>query len=302
MITNRSRRRFFGAAAAAAAWPVLSRVPGAESAAVRLAPDAPDAVRGGPLKIGVAAYSMREFTLDQALDLARTLGVKYMTFKDVHVPRIDPPDATRALRAKIQAAGITIMGGGTITIPNDPAKIKKEFEYAKNAGFPLIFVDPEPGALDTIEQLAKSYDIRVAIHNHGPEDKRWPRPQDAYAAVKSRDKRLGLCIDIGHTLRTGTDPVQACRECRDRLYDMHVKDLAVKSDKESQVEVGRGVIDFPGLFRTLIEIGYQGQVGLEYEIKARDPLPGMIESMAYMRGVLAAVNAQRSSLNSPRGL
>jgi sugar phosphate isomerase/epimerase len=107
--------------------------------------------------------------------------------------------------------------------------------------------------------------------------------------VKSRDKRLGLCIDIGHTLRTGADPVQACRECRDRLYDMQVKDLAVKSEKESQVEVGRGVIDFPALFKTLIDIGYQGQVGLEYEIKPKDPLPGMIESMAYMRGVLAAV-------------
>jgi sugar phosphate isomerase/epimerase len=232
---------------------------------------------------------MREFPLDQALDMARRLGVTQMTFKDVHIPRTDPPEATRALRAKIEAAGITINGGGTITLPNDPVKIKKDFEYAKNAGFPLIFVDPEPAALDTIEQMAKTYDIKVAIHNHGPEDKRWPRPQDAYAAVKSRDTRLGLCIDIGHTLRTGTDPVQACRECHDRLYDMHVKDLAVKSEKESQVEVGRGVIDFPALFRTLIEIGYQGQVGLEYEIKAKDPLPGMIESIAYMRGVLAAV-------------
>jgi sugar phosphate isomerase/epimerase len=282
MTTNRSRRRFLGTAAAAAAWTSLGRVPGADSA--------PLAGRsGGRLKLGLASYSMREFPLDQALAWAKLMGVTYMTFKDVHIPRTDPPEATRALRAKIEAAGITIMGGGTITIPNDPAKIKKEFEYAKNAGFPLIFVDPDPGALDTLEEMAKTYDIRVAIHNHGPENKNWPRPQDAYAAVKSRDKRLGLCIDIGHTLRTGTDPVQACRECRDRLYDMHVKDLAVKTAKESQVEVGRGVIDFPGLFKTLIEIGYQGQVGLEYEIKSKDPLPGMIESMAYMRGVLAAI-------------
>ncbi len=275
MISDRSRRHFFGAAAVAAAWPLLGRMAGAEPATL-------SAGGGGALKLGVASYSMRAFTLDQALDMAKQMGVKSMTFKDVHVPRTDPPDATRALRAKIEAAGITIMGGGTITIPNDPAKIK-------NAGFPLIFVDPEPAALDTIEQMAKTYDIKVAIHNHGPEDKRWPRPQDAYAAVKSRDKRLGLCVDIGHTLRTGTDPIQACRECRDRLYDMHVKDLAAKSDKESQVEVGRGVIDFPALFKMLIDIGYQGQVGLEYEIKAKDPLPGMIESMAYMRGVLAAV-------------
>jgi sugar phosphate isomerase/epimerase len=288
MTTNRSRRRFFGTAAAAAAWTSLGRVPGAESAT-------PAAGGGGRLKLGLASYSMREFPLDQALAWAKLMDVKYMTFKDVHIPRTDPPEATRALRAKIEAAGITIMGGGTITIKNDPAQIKKEFEYAKNAGFPLIYVDPDPAALDTLEQMAKSYDIKVAIHNHGPENKNWPRPQDAYAAVKSRDKRLGLCIDVGHTLRTGTDPVAACRECRDRLYDMHVKDLASKTEKESQVEVGRGVIDFPGLFRTLIEIGYPGQVGLEYEINAKAPLPGMIESMAYMRGVLAALSTTKSS-------
>lgn len=286
-----SRRAFFGTAAAAAAWTTVGpstrlgagRVGGAESATL------PPPSRS-PLTLGVASYSMREFTLDQALDMARTLGVTSMTFKDVHIPRTDPPATTRALAAKIRAAGITIMGGGTITLPNDPAQIKKDFEYAKNAGFPLIFVAPDPAALDTIEQMAKIYDIKVAIHNHGPEDKHWPRPQDAYAAVKSRDKRLGLCIDIGHTLRTGTDPVQACREARDRLYDMHVKDLAVKTDKDSQVAVGRGVIDFPALFRTLVDIGYQGQVGLEYEINAKDPMPGMIESLAYMRGVLAAVS------------
>ena len=281
MMVDRSRRRLLGLAATAGASTLVGRLAGTASAA--------GVSGGGALKLGVASYSMREFTLDQALDMARQLGVKYMTFKDVHIPRTDPPEVTRALRAKIEAAGITIMGGGTITIPNDPGRAEREFEYARNAGFPLIFVDPDPGVLDAIERLAKAYDIRVAIHNHGPEDKRWPRPQDAYAAVKSRDRRLGLCIDIGHTLRTGTDPIEACRECGDRIYDMHVKDLAVKTEKESQVEVGRGVIDFPALFKTLISIGYQGQVGLEYEIKAKDPLPGMIESMAYMRGVLAAV-------------
>jgi len=289
MTIHPSRREFFGttAAVAASAWAVRLR-------ASRFGETGSDAAgpqdgKRPPLKLGVASYSMRQFPLDQALAWAKTMGVTYMTFKDVHIPRTDPPEATRALRTKIEAAGITIMGGGTITIPNDPVQIKKEFEYAKNAGFPLIYTDPDPAALDTIEQMAKTYDIKVAIHNHGPENKNWPRPQDAYAAVKSRDKRLGLCIDIGHTLRTGTDPVAACRECRDRLYDMHVKDLAVKTDVNSQVAVGRGVIDFPGLFKTLIEIGYQGQVGLEYEINPRDPLPGMIESMAYMRGVLAAV-------------
>jgi sugar phosphate isomerase/epimerase len=286
MTTHLSRRAFLGTTAAAAA---LSAVP----ASLKAQP-APGRAPDGPLKIGVASYSLREFPLDRALEMAKRLNVRYMTFKDVHIPRTDPPEATRALRAKIEAAGITIMGGGTITLPNDPAQIKKDFEYAKNAGFPLIFVAPAPEALDTIEKMAQTYDIKVAIHNHGPEDKHWPRPADAYAAIKSRDRRLGLCIDVGHTLRTGTNPVESCRQFKDRLYDMHVKDLAVKTDRDSQVEVGRGLIDYPALFRTLIDIGYQGQVGLEYEINAKDPLPGMIESIAYMRGVLAGIGGRRT--------
>jgi sugar phosphate isomerase/epimerase len=277
-----SRRAFVGAAAAATAWATTGRTALGRSGAPRRA-------EGGRLKLGVASYSLRKFTLDQALEMARTLGIQYMTFKDVHLPRTDPAETTRALRKKIEAAGITIMGGGTINLPNDRAAIQKDFAYAKNAGFPLIFVSPDPAAMDVIEEMARQFDIKVAIHNHGPEDKRWPRPQDAYAAVKNRDKRLGLCIDVGHTLRTGVDPVQACRECRDRLYDMHVKDLAVATDSRSQVAVGRGVIDFPALFRALIDINYQGQVGLEYEINEDAPLPGMIESLAYMRGVLASI-------------
>jgi sugar phosphate isomerase/epimerase len=276
-----SRRTFVGTTAGAAAWAGWARGSRADGATA-------PADRISRLTLGIASYSFREFTLDQALDMAKTLGVTHMTFKDVHVPRTDPPEATRALRAKIEAAGITIVGGGTINVANDPVQIKKEFEYAKNAGFPMIYTSPVPAALDTLEQLAKSYDIKVCIHNHGPEDKLWPRPQDAYAAIKSRDRRMGLCVDVGHTLRTGTDPVQACRDVRDRLYDMHVKDLAVATDEKSETKVGRGVIDFPALFRTLIEIGYKGQVGLEYEIEPKNPLAGMIESMAYMRGVLAA--------------
>ena len=273
-----SRRHFVGIAAAATAWAAAGRV-----AAQSSSPRAPR------LRLGVASYSMRELTLDLALEGAKTLGITSMTFKDVHLPRTDPPEATRALAAKIRAAGITIAGGGTITLPNDPAQIRKDFEYAKHAGFPLIFISPEPAALDTIEQMVKTYDIRVAIHNHGPEDKWWPRPQDAYAAIKSRDKRVGLCVDIGHTTRTGTNPAQAIRECRDRVYDTHIKDLRVATENHSDIEVGRGVINIPEVFKALLDIGYQGQVGLEYEINAKSPIPGMIESIAYMRGVLAAL-------------
>jgi sugar phosphate isomerase/epimerase len=181
------------------------------------------------------------------------------------------------------------MGGGTITMPNDPAQIRRDFEYARDAGMPMIYASPDPAALDGIERLAVEFDIRLAIHNHGPEDKWYPAPADAYQAIASRDRRLGLCVDVGHTLRAGADPVDAILKHRDRVYDLHVKDLTSATDRESQVEVGRGLMDVPRLMRALLEIGYQGQVGLEYEIKPDDPLPGMIESIAYMRGVLSAV-------------
>ena len=275
-----TRRAFLGTAAAAIAAPAL--------AARGNRPTAP-AAAARTLKIGIASYSMRKFTLDQALAMANTIAVRYMTFKDVHLPRTDSPEAITANRRKIEAAGIAIMGGGTITMKNEPEQIRKDFAYAKLAGFPLIYAAPEPAALDFIEQMVKEHDIKLAIHNHGPEDKAYPAPKDAYLAIKDRDRRMGLCVDIGHTSRTGTDFVQAIIDYKDCVYDLHVKDLSDPMNKDAQVEVGRGVFDIPRLFRTLLQIGYEGQVGLEYEIKEDDPLPGMIESIAYMRGVLAAV-------------
>jgi sugar phosphate isomerase/epimerase len=265
----------------------LGNRPGALTGAAG-APLAP-AGRPEPLKFGLASYSLRHFKLDQALAMARTANIRFMTFKDVHVPRTDTPEAIRGHRETIAAAGITIMGGGTITMPNEPDQIRRDFEYAKAAGFPLIYASPDPAALDFIEEMVKEHDIRLAIHNHGPEDKWYPRPQDAHRAIKDRDNRLGLCVDVGHTMRTGTDPIAAILELKDRVYDLHVKDLADPKDDKSQVEVGRGVLDVPRLLKTLLQIGYSGQVGLEYEIKPEDPLPGIIESLAYMRGVLAVI-------------
>lgn len=283
-----ARRTFLlsaGAVIAGARWPAAARAADAASDPAR---------RSEPLKIGLASYSLRNFPLDRALEMAQAANVRYMTFKDVHIPRTDPPDRIRANRARIEAAGITIMGGGTINMPNDQAQIRKDFEYAKLAGFPLIYASPDPAALDYIERLVKEFDIRLVIHNHGPEDKWYPAPQDAYRLVQARDRRMGLCVDIGHTLRTGTDPVQAILECRDRVYDLHVKDLANARDRDSQVEVGRGVIDVPKLLRALLHIKYEGQVGLEYEIKPDDPLPGIIESIAYLRGVLSGITSSAS--------
>jgi sugar phosphate isomerase/epimerase len=275
-----SRRTFLAAALGAAAAPALPGPPLLRAAAFPRR-----------LKLGLASYSVRKLSLDQALELCRELGIAHINLKDFHLPMTDPPEVTAATRRKIEAAGLTIMGGGTITLKNDPAQVRKAFEYAKAGGFPLMVVAPEPAAFDVIEAMIEEFDVKVAIHNHGPEDKHFPAPQDAYKLLQGRDPRFGLCMDIGHATRAGADPVKTVDECRDRLLDLHVKDLRVKTDRDSQTEVGKGVLDIPGLFRALLRTSFTGHVGLEYEINEASPQVGIKESFAYMRGVLDALEA-----------
>jgi sugar phosphate isomerase/epimerase len=138
----------------------------------------------------------------------------------------------------------------------------------------------------------KEYNIMAAIHNHGPEDKGFfPGPQDVLKAVKGMDERVGLCVDLGHTARTGTNPLEGVKMAGKRLHDIHSKDLADMMNKDSQVAVGDGVLPIPQIFQYLMKSGYKGGVMLEYEINADNPLPGMQKSFAYMRGVLAGLKA-----------
>jgi sugar phosphate isomerase/epimerase len=154
---------------------------------------------------------------------------------------------------------------------------------------PLIVATADPRILPRIERFAGTYDIKVAIHNHGPEDRFYPAPQDALKHIRDMDARMGLCIDVGHTVRTGTDVVAAIAEAGPRLLDMHAKDLRDLAVPESQCIVGEGAIPFPEIFQQLMAMRYSGHVNLEYEIDEDDPLPGMQQSFAYMRGVLAGL-------------
>jgi inosose dehydratase len=276
-----SRRVFLGTSALAVG---AAATPSWASAA----PVAASAAAGGP-KLGLASYTMRKFTLDQTLDFCKELGIAHINFKDVHLPMTDPPEAVDAALKKVAAAGLTVMGGGTITLKNDEAQVRKAFEYARRAGFPLMVTAPDPAAFDIIEKLIVETGIKVAVHNHGPEDKFFPAPQDAYKLLKGRDKRFGLCMDIGHATRAKVDIVKTVDEVKDRLLDVHVKDLKNKDDKDSQTEVGKGALDIAGFFRALKKVGFNGHVGLEYEINAESPQVGIRESFAYMRGVMAAI-------------
>jgi sugar phosphate isomerase/epimerase len=201
------------------------------------------------------------------------------------------PTAEQEALADYASAGIKLHAAGAIYFPKDEdADIRSKFEYCKRAGIPVIVAgDPAFETLPRIEKFVRQYDIRIAIHNHGPEDKVWPSPLDVLKAVRNLDPRIGCCIDVGHTMRAGTDVVEAIHRTGPRLFNIHMKDLADSTSKDSQVAVGEGVMPVAKIFEALAAARYQGFVDLEYEIHPEDPMPGVISSFAYMRGVLAGL-------------
>lgn len=242
-----------------------------------------------PIRLGIASYTFRKFDQAHLIDFMHQLKTPYLNLKDVHLP-MTPLDQVASRAAEYRAAGLKLTAAGTITFnKDDDDDMRAKFEYVKAAGIPLIVGAPTHEVLPRLEKFIKQYNIRVGIHNHGPEDKNFPSPFDVLAAVKNMDPRIGCCIDVGHTMRTGTDPVEAIRKAGPRVFDIHMKDLAEERVKESQVAVGEGLMPVRDIFRALIDMRYPGQVDLEYEIHEDDPMPGVVESFAYMRGVLAGM-------------
>lgn len=249
----------------------------------------------GTIKLGVASYSFRKFPREKAIQMTKEIGTPYINIKSFHLPLESTPEQIDQARKEFEDAGLKIVGGGTIRFEKyDEAEIRHAFEYGKRAGMPLLVVMPDRDTLPKLEKFVKEYDIKIAVHNHGPEDKNFPTPQSALKIVKNMDPRCGLCIDIGHTARTGVDVVESIAEAGSRVLDMHTKDLRDFKEKNSQCDCGDGKMPFPAIFQQLVKIGYQGYCNLEYEIHDTDPMPGMQRSFSYMRGVLKGLGYAES--------
>ncbi len=220
--------------------------------------------------------------------MTKRVGLKYIAFKSFHLPLDSTPAQIQAVVAKVKEAGLILYGGGVISMKKED-QVHNAFDYAKAAGMKVIIGVPAPELLPLVNKKVKQYDIKVAIHNHGPTDKIYPTPASAYERIKDLDKRIGLCNDIGHTQRAGVDPAVSGEKYADRLLDVHIKDVSEAAAKGHGVEIGRGVIDIPKFLKTLVKIKYSGIVSFEYEKDANDPLAGLAESVGYVRGVLAAI-------------
>src|ERR1700677_1310674 len=254
-----SRRNFVRSSAlAAAAYATSSAVP-----ATGLAAPAHDAA--SPVNLGLCSYTFRNFDRAQLIGFMKQLNVLALNAKDVknHLP-MDPAEEAKALD-DYHAAGIQLHAVGTVYFPKDEDDdIRSKFEYAKRAGVSVIVAgDPAPGTLPRIEKFVKEYDIRFAIHNHGPEDKLWHSPLDVLRVVGNMDPRMGCCIDVGHTARTGSDVVQTIHEVGPPLFNMPTKDPTDFQSTESQVSVRDGQMPVLRIFEALIANNYKGFVDLE---------------------------------------
>lgn len=238
--------------------------------------------------LGIAAYTVHKLPFERGIEVTKRAGLKHYCMHPIHVPIDSPTQRIAEAAAKVRSAGLDLYACGVVYM-HTPVEVDRAFEYAKVAGVPLIVGVPSPNLLPLVNEKVQKYDIRVAIHNHGPGDKVYPTPDVAYEKIQNLDRRVGLCIDIGHTLRYGGDPSAAAERFANRLWDVHMKDVTAATAAGQCIEAGRGVIDIPRFLRVLDKIGYAGVVSFEFEKDAHDPLPGLAESVGYVRGVLAVI-------------
>jgi inosose dehydratase len=235
--------------------------------------------------LGFAGYSFARFDIDKMIAMLQKLNVKNLSLKEIHLPLNSSNEAIEAAKKKFADGGINVYTVGVIYMRSKEA-VDQAFEYARKVGVEMIVGVPNQDLLSYAEAKVKETNIRLAIHNHGPEDKLYPSPKDIYDRIKNFDPRVGLCIDIGHTLRAGVLPEKTVKEYRDRLFDLHLKDVTAMAKDAKVIEIGRGAINYPAFMEALKKVNYKGVCSVEYEKDMTDPLVGMAESVGFVKGIM----------------
>jgi sugar phosphate isomerase/epimerase len=238
-----------------------------------------------PLNIGMAGFTFYKFDLEKTIAMMQRVGILNLSLKEFHLPLNSNAETIQSTMKKFKDAGINIYTVGVIYMKSKEA-VDQAFQYAKNVGVDMIVGVPNYELLEYAEEKVKEHNIKLAIHNHGPEDKLYPSPKDIYDRIKNMDARMGLCIDIGHALRAGTLPEKAIREYKDRLFDLHIKDVNSSAKDAKAIEIGRGAIDFAAVIESLRKVKFQGVCSIEFEKDMSDPLPGIAESVGFFKGVM----------------
>ncbi len=221
-------------------------------------------------RLGVQAWTFRDRSTEETLDIAQRLGIKYIELYGGQVISKDSPDVKvgidltpeqiASLRKKLDAAGIKAVSFGVTGFRNDEKDARKTFEFAKAMGLENIACEPDADAWDVVSKLADEYKINIACHDH-PKPSRYWNPETVLDAVKSRSSRLGACADTGHWKRSGLDPVACLTTLKGRIFELHFKDI--KYDKDQPW--GTGECDAKGMLAELARQGFKGPIFVEYE-------------------------------------
>ena len=242
--------------------------------------------------LGMAGYTFVKFDIDKTLSFMKKIDVHYLCIKDFHLPIDANAEQTRQFKEKLAAHDVIGYAVGPIYM-KDVEAVDKAFAYAQRVGVDLIVgvpgvwgdKGPRYDVLDRVEQKVKETGIRYAIHLHGPDMPLYPDATSIWNDVKDRDPRLGICLDIGHDFRAGSDPIKDLKRYDKRVFDIHLKDVTEGTKAGHAIELGRGAIDFPRFVKMLRKVGYKGSLSLEYEKDMTDPFIGIAESVGYFKAV-----------------
>ena len=238
--------------------------------------------------LGMAGYTFVNFDIDTTLRIMQRLDVHWLCIKDFHLPLDSTDEQISAFHAKLAEKGVTGYAVGPIYMKSE-AEVDRAFAYARRVGVKLIVSVPNYELLPYVEKKVQEYDFRTAIHLHGPDMQLYPDATDIWNSVKNLDPRIGMCLDIGHDMRFGADPIRDLKRYSSRVFDIHLKDVTGNTREGRAIELGRGKIDFPRFVKMLRKVGYAGSCSLEYEKDMKDPFLGIAESVGYFRAVCDTV-------------
>jgi sugar phosphate isomerase/epimerase len=258
-----SRRRFLGASVGAMA-AIGSR---------RVLRAADPANAYGGFQMGMQSYTLRGFKVDQALQEIQKMGLHNVEFFDAHFPVKSSNADIEAMKSKTKSLGITMRGHGVNPFTKDHEANRRYFEFAKKAGIRNLAGDPTEDSFDSLDKLVAEYQIRIAIHNHGP-NARYNKVTDVLNAIKGHNPLIGACADLGHYIRSAEDPVRVINLLEGRLYGVHLKDFADQKAQTKGVILGQGHLDVVGVFKALRKVNFpaDGALSLEYEEYPENPL------------------------------
>lgn len=252
--------------------------------------------------IGMAGFTYKKQSADEMLKAMEKLEIHYLCVKDFHLPWKSTDGEIRAFVAKCADHGVTPYGLGPV-----PSKtieqIRRAFDFAKRLGVNVVVGSPykvgksaegkdllrNRELCEQISPLCDEYDIRFAIHNHGPDQPLcYPTGDVVCEFVKDLSPRMGMCLDIGHNYRSGKDPATCIRRYHGRLFDFHLKDIRPRENdpKADAMILGRGVLDLPSIIRALCDVGYEGCCSIEHETNYDDNFGDLAESVGYFKALM----------------